>query len=150
MRLSVSGVHDLPALHDTGAVISIQDPSDGRPEDLYGLRVPILDLVFHDSDGQRGDLKPQAWHLVKVQRFLAELDGDTALHVHCFAGVSRSTAVACFVLAILEPGLTDTQIVRRVLDVRPVAMPNRLLLKHADALLGRHLQRTWTAQAGRY
>ena len=55
--------------------------------------------------------------------------------------MSRSTAVASFVLASLPPKFNDAQIVRQVLAARPQAVPNQLLLKHADELLGRKLHR---------
>ena len=155
IRLSISGLIDLPPLEHTGAVISIHDPSEGRPQELGGLSLPILDLVFHDTedDGDPLDHLPELWHLEQVARFLADLPTqapDFSLHVHCYAGVSRSTAVASFVLASLTSKLTDAQIVRQVLAARPQAVPNQLLLKHADELLGRKLYRAWGRQASRY
>ena len=106
----------------------------------------MLDLVFHDTedDGDVLDHLPERWHLEQVARFLAGLPTHTSefsLHVHCYAGVSRSTAVASFVLASLTLRLNDAQIVRQVLAARPQAVPNQLLLKHADELLGRKLHR---------
>ena len=106
----------------------------------------MLDLVFHDTedDGDALDHLPERWHLEQVARFLAGLPTQNlefSLHVHCYAGVSRSTAVASFVLASLTLRLNDAQIVRQVLAARPQAVPNQLLLKHADELLGRKLHR---------
>ncbi len=154
-RISISGRIDLPPLEHAGAVISIHDPGEGRPHELGGLSLPVLDLVFHDTedDGDALDHLPERWHLEQVARFLAGLpiqDPEFSLHVHCFAGVSRSTAVASFVLASLAPKLTDAQVVRQVLAARPQAVPNWLLLNHADELLGRKLHRAWVKQAGRY
>ncbi|WP_424950290.1 hypothetical protein [Deinococcus sp.] len=153
--ISISGLTDLPSLEDAGAVISIHDPGEGRPQELGGLSLPVLDLVFHDAenDGDALDHLPERWHLEQVARFLAGLPTqapDFSLHVYCYAGVSRSTAVASFVLASLAPRLTDAQIVRQVLAVRPQAVPNQLLLTHADEQLGRRLHRAWGKQASRY
>ena len=153
--VSISGVHDLPSLENAGAVISIHDPGEGRPPQLGDLSLPVLDLVFHDAedDGDALDHLPQRWHLEQVARFLTGLPtqaSDFSLHGHCYAGVSRSTAVASFVLASLTLRLNDAQIVRQVLAVRPQAVPNQLLLKHADELLGRKLHCAWGKQASRY
>ena len=92
----------------------------------------MLDLVFHDTedDGDALDHLPERWHLEQVARFLAGLPTQNlefSLHVHCYAGVSRSTAVASFVLASLTLRLNDAQIVRQVLAARPQAVPNQLL-----------------------
>lgn len=154
-RLSISGVLDLPPLEDVGAVISIQDPGEGRPLELGGLTLPVLDLAFHDSETDQDslDVLPEGWHLERIARFLEKLPistPDFPLHVHCYAGVSRSTAVASFVLGWLDPRLSDAQIVSQVLTARPQAVPNRLILMHADELLNRHLRRAWVRQAGRY
>ena len=155
IRLSISGLADLPSPEDARAVISNHDPGEGRPQPQGGQTVPILDLVFHDAenDGDALDHLPERWHLEQVARFLAQLspqDPDFSLHVHCYAGVSRSPAVASFVLAFLTPKLTDAQIVRHVLAARPQAVPNRLLLDHADELLGRKLRCAWGKVASRY
>ena len=49
-QLSISGLIDLPLLEHAGAVISIHDPGEGRPQELGGLKLPMLDLVFHDTE----------------------------------------------------------------------------------------------------
>lgn len=107
--LSVSGVLDLPSLAGVGAVISIGDPGDPVPDALQGLDAPVLELAFHDAEGEDArDHLPEHWHLERVARFLNGLPVTAAplvLHVHCFAGVSRSTAVASFALAVLESTL---------------------------------------------
>ncbi|AZI43438.1 hypothetical protein EHF33_12340 [Deinococcus psychrotolerans] len=146
MKLSISGVHDFPELTGVQAVISIADPVEGRPAVLNGLSVPILDLVFHDTDGDPLDTLPESWHLERVQAFLAQHQPE-CLHVHCYAGVSRSTAIATFALVCQSPELNDQQIVHSVLAVRPMAVPNKLILRQIDALTGRKLSRVWRRAA---
>jgi predicted protein tyrosine phosphatase len=142
MKITVSGVHDFPDLNAVNAVVSIADPGEGRPYELASLGVPVLDLRFHDTDGDPRDMEPEEFHLEQVRFFLAEQQPDW-LHVHCFAGVSRSTAVASFALACQHPDWTDAQIVEAVQAVRPFALPNALMLRQIDRLLGRHLKRAW-------
>ncbi|MDL2342697.1 hypothetical protein QOL99_00890 [Deinococcus sp. MIMF12] len=149
IRLTVSGVHDLPDLTDVAAVVSLRDPQDRRPAELEALDAPVLELVFHDTDGDPLDHAPQEWHLARLERFL---DGvrPPSLHVHCFAGISRSPALASFALAYLHPERSDPEVVRRVLEARPQALPNAHLLRLADGRLGRSLARAWRRQAQRY
>jgi predicted protein tyrosine phosphatase len=142
MRITISGVEDFPDLEGVSVVLSIADPGEGRPSGVDGLDVPILDLRFHDADGDPQDVKPEEHHLKRVRGFLAEQQPEW-LHVHCYAGVSRSTAVASFALACQHPDWTDAQIVEAVRAVRPIAQPNALLLGQIDRLLGRKLKRAW-------
>ncbi|GGJ67726.1 hypothetical protein [Deinococcus aquiradiocola] len=142
LPISVSGEADLPDLGDVTAVISIRDPHDDVPPAVLAAGVPTLTLAFQDTEDD-GPGAPQAWHLLEVERFARRLPAGARLHVHCFAGVSRSTAVASFVLALLAPRMTDLQIARHVLQLRPQAVPNDLLLRHADALLARRLRPAW-------
>lgn len=142
MKITVSGVHDFPDLDAVHAVVSIGDPGDGRPSELASLGVPVLDLRFHDSDGDPQDVVAEEHHLEQVSAFLTEQQPGW-LHVHCYAGVSRSTAVASFALACQHPDWTDAQIVEAVREVRPVAQPNALMLRQIDRLLGRQLKRAW-------
>lgn len=111
--------------------------------------MPILDLVFHDTDGDPLDLAPEEWHLVRLERFLDETR-PSSLHIHCFAGVSRSPAVASFALAYLHPELAEAEVARVVLAVRPQALPNPHLLRLADGRLGRRLEEAWEGVTSRY
>ena len=142
MRTTVSGIEDFPDLQGVSAVISIADPGDEWPAELDGLDVPILELRFHDADGDPRDVEPEEHHLERVRAFLAKQQPDW-LHVHCYAGVSRSTAIASFALACKYPEWTDAQIVEAVRAVRPIALPNFLLLRQMDRMLSRKLKRAW-------
>ncbi|HIE01738.1 MAG TPA: hypothetical protein EYP59_15865 [Thiotrichaceae bacterium] len=70
----------------------------------------------------------------EILEFTASLKSTDKLLVHCHAGMSRSTAVACAVLC--QHGLTPIEAVKHVVSIRPIAMPNRHLLKLLDDLLG--------------
>ena len=55
--------------------------------------------------------------------------------VHCYAGVSRSTAAALIALAIRAPR-REEEAVRALSDAAPHAYPNRRIIALADGLLG--------------
>lgn len=68
----------------------------------------------------------------------AALGPEDRVLIHCWAGVSRSTAAA-LLLDLARAPITPTAIeaaVARLLDARPGALPNGSLLGAADALLG--------------
>jgi len=54
--------------------------------------------------------------------------------VHCFAGISRSSATACAILR--QHGMDYEDIRKYVQTIRPVAWPNSYLLGIYDELLG--------------
>ena len=75
----------------------------------------------------------------QVQRILdwaKNLPQDSKLLIHCFAGVSRSTAAA---LAIKVQELGVDRIDDAILwltHIRPQACPNPIIIKYADEILG--------------
>lgn len=57
--------------------------------------------------------------------------------IHCWAGVSRSTAGAFTALCLFRPDLPETVIAERLRARSPEATPNARLVALADARLGR-------------
>ncbi|MDO4263842.1 MAG: hypothetical protein Q4C67_06555 [Deinococcus sp.] len=143
--LTISGIHDFPDLDGVEAIISIRDPGDELPAEVRSATAPVFDLIFHDvleDDEHSGYVSPEAWQLERLLSFLHQVRPQR-LHIHCFYGVSRSTAVASFILAAKRPELSSEAIVRRVREVRAQACPNPRLLSLADDLLGSDLTGAW-------
>jgi predicted protein tyrosine phosphatase len=69
-----------------------------------------------------------------ILEFTAPLKSTDKLLVHCHAGISRSTAVACGVLC--QHGLTPNEAVKSVLSIRKLALPNKQVLTLFDEILG--------------
>ena len=57
--------------------------------------------------------------------------------IHCYAGISRSTASAFAIACALNPNRSERRSRSRSAARRPFAHPNRLIVSHADRLLGR-------------
>jgi len=57
--------------------------------------------------------------------------------VHCWAGISRSTAAAYTALCAINPEASEALIATRLREASPTAYPNRLMIRLADAALGR-------------
>lgn len=64
------------------------------------------------------------------------LPADANVLVHCEAGMSRSPAAALLLL-VQERGLDKIQeCIDYLMEIRPIAMPNSLIVKYGDMLLG--------------
>jgi predicted protein tyrosine phosphatase len=57
--------------------------------------------------------------------------------VHCWAGISRSTAAAFISLCTINPDAPEELIARRLREASPTAYPNRLMVRLADEALSR-------------
>jgi predicted protein tyrosine phosphatase len=57
--------------------------------------------------------------------------------IHCWAGISRSTAAAYILLCDLHAAGHEHGLAQTLRFYAPHAQPNRLMIRHADFLLGR-------------
>nr|WP_320143129.1 protein-tyrosine phosphatase family protein [uncultured Cohaesibacter sp.] len=73
----------------------------------------------------------------KMIRFFRSWDRSAPMVVHCWAGVSRSTASAYIAACALRPELDEMQLAQDLRKASPPATPNRRLVELADHLLGR-------------
>ena len=97
-----------------------------------------LKLFFSDIETPReGETIATDDHMT---RLLAHIDGwDRAnpMVVHCYAGVSRSTASAFIAACRLRPDLSERHWANTLREASPTASPNRHLVALADRQLGR-------------
>jgi predicted protein tyrosine phosphatase len=84
-----------------------------------------------------GFVAPQRDHVEQVLDFGRRWDRSAPLVIHCYAGISRSTASAFAIACALNPEREEIDIARRIRKDSPTAHPNRLIVGHADDLLGR-------------
>jgi len=68
-----------------------------------------------------------------ILAFTQELTPTDKVLVHCHAGISRSTAVACGILC--QHGLTPSEAIEKVFTLRKQAYPNRYIISLLDDLL---------------
>ena len=64
-------------------------------------------------------------------------DRKAPLVVHCYAGISRSTAGAFISLCAVNPKRSEKDIAARIRAASPTATPNARLVAFADRLLDR-------------
>ena len=127
-------------VEDTGARHVISLLGDEAPIDRPSVIVEEnhLWLRVHDiSSPLEGYILPDEDHVPGLLSFVRSWDRRTPLVVHCYAGISRSTASAFAAVCMLNPHRDEMSIARQIRAASPIASPNRLIVSLADKALGR-------------
>jgi predicted protein tyrosine phosphatase len=107
-----------------------------RPESVleaHHLKVQVDDI----TEQMDGFVAPTEAHIEQVLNFVRGWDRSAPLVVHCYAGISRSTASAFAAACALNPHRDEIAIARQIRAASPIAQPNRLIVSLADKALGR-------------
>jgi predicted protein tyrosine phosphatase len=97
------------------------------------LKVQMDDI----TEQMEGFVAPTEAHIEQVLNFVRGWDRGAPLVVHCYAGISRSTASAFAAACALNPHRDETTIARQIRAASAIAQPNRLIVSLADKALGR-------------
>jgi predicted protein tyrosine phosphatase len=97
------------------------------------LKVSMDDI----TEQMDGFVAPCDAHIERVLNFVRGWDRSAPLVVHCYAGISRSTASAFAAACALNPHRDELSIARQIRQASPTAFPNRLIVTLADKALGR-------------
>ncbi|PXW63083.1 protein tyrosine phosphatase [Methylobacterium sp. B4] len=134
----LSRLRDTIAAHRAGHLVTlatlgsaVERPAAIRPE--HHLRVGFSDIVAP----LEGHLPPGEAHVRAVLDFVAAWPRERPLVIHCYAGISRSTAAAYAAVCALRPDRDEADVARELRQRAPSATPNRLFVEIADRLLGR-------------
>jgi len=135
---SLNDVHDVIRL--AGARHLVTCLGDGglkdTPEDILSGR--HLKLVMHDVEAeQAGYMASSAAHVADLLGFVASWDRSAPMLIHCYAGISRSTAATFVTLCALNPQTPEHYIAKYLRNASPAATPNRRIVALGDAALGR-------------
>ena len=101
--------------------------------EINHLRVQVDDITEHMD----GFVAPCETHIEQILNFVRSWDRSAPMVVHCFAGISRSTASAFAAACMLNPHRDEIAIARKIRTASPIAQPNRLIVSLADRALGR-------------
>jgi predicted protein tyrosine phosphatase len=112
--------------------IVVDTPSLIKP-DLH-LRLHVHDI----SEPLSGCIAPGEEHVSRIIEFAHAWGGRGPMVIHCWAGISRSTAAALITLCALNPDVPEEVIAQHMREASPTAYPNRLMVRLADNALGRH------------
>ncbi|MCK2056048.1 protein tyrosine phosphatase [Methylobacterium sp. 37f] len=127
--LGGSGARHLMTLMKVGTAIS-------RPAGIAEGRhcvVEVSDIVAPMD----GHVTPGDGHVAAILAFAEAWDRKEPLLIHCYAGISRSTAAAYIAACALAPERDEAEIARALRIASPSATPNALFVSIADRLLGR-------------
>jgi predicted protein tyrosine phosphatase len=135
---SLARLHD--TVEETGArhiVTLINDETlVVRPECVSAEN--HLFLGMHDIPAEMDGFRaPAKAHVQELIDFVQRWDRSTPLVVHCYAGISRSTAAAFVIACALNPQRDERAIARSLRDASATAIPNTRLVSLADEVLGR-------------
>jgi predicted protein tyrosine phosphatase len=94
-------------------------------------------LYFHDiTEARAGLIEPDSELIKAILDFGNDWTGERPLLIHCWAGISRSSAAA-FLIACARNDGYEADIADELRRRAPFATPNRLMAALADDLLGR-------------
>lgn len=97
------------------------------------LRLSMNDIC----EARDGLVVPCEDHVAELIRFTLDWDQQAPLLIHCWAGISRSTAGAFIALCALNPNTDEHALARSLRRASPTAYPNRRLVTLADSVLDR-------------
>jgi predicted protein tyrosine phosphatase len=112
-------------------VDQVQRPKSVLPANH--LKVQMDDI----TEAIDGFIAPSDAHIEQVLNFVRAWDRSAPLVVHCYAGISRSTASAFAAVCALNPNRDEMAIAKQIRAASPIAQPNRLIVSLADKALGR-------------
>lgn len=124
-----TGAKSLVTLINSGT--SVERPPTITPE--RHLFVAISDVC----EETEGHILAGANHIGSLIDFVQAWDRAEPILIHCFAGVSRSTAGAYIAACALNPDADETAVAQRLRRASPTATPNAHLVALADRVLHR-------------
>lgn len=133
--------HAVPRLVDTGDISHVMSLLGPETPHLTLARLQPrchLQLTFHDiAEPLDGFTAPRREDVEAILDFVSGWQPPAGLLIHCWAGISRSTAAAFATMCALNPDDDEAEIAWTLRRMSPTASPNRLMVRHADEVLGR-------------
>jgi len=125
----------------TGArhVITLLGMEDHVPLPSQIARDAYLRLHMHDIiEPLDGQIHPVEEHVDRLISFVRSWRREAPMVIHCYAGISRSTAAAFTSVCALNPNRNEADIARALRRASPTAQPNARIVRIADEILKRN------------
>lgn len=94
-----------------------------------------IDDIEDELDGM---VAPAETHVAELIQFVQGWDRRKPIVVHCFAGISRSTAAAFITACTIAPERDEHEIARTIRAASITAQPNPRIVAFGDKLLDRN------------
>ena len=127
--VSATGARSLVTLVNEGTPV----PRPSQIDAARHLFVPVSDITV----AMDGHILPAEAHVGQILDFVRRWDRAAPLVIHCYAGVSRSTAAAFIAACALDTDRSELEIARELRARSPTATPNALLVEVADRMMRR-------------
>ncbi|MGD9815741.1 MAG: tyrosine phosphatase family protein [Hyphomonadaceae bacterium] len=133
----LSRAPDVARAHQVSHAVSLLDPNTPFPV-IKHVGTRHLCIEVHDIEHEIDGLDPLCDARIKrMLDFVGGWDRTQPILIHCYAGISRSTATAYITACAQNPGADEEQIALALRQASPTASPNRRFIAMADAELGR-------------
>jgi len=135
---ALSQVHDVIETRRPSHMVTLLSPAEmidtpsGIPASRH-LRIKVNDI----AETMPGLVAPDEAMVTRIVQFGADWSADAPMLVHCWAGISRSTATAFILACERNPTVKETEIAQALRGASRFATPNRRFVALADDLLGR-------------
>lgn len=135
---SLAHLHDTVASTGASHIVTLINAATAvqRPasvEEARHLFIGVSDIV----DPLDGHILPAREHVETLLEFINAWPREKPLVIHCYAGISRSTAAAFIAACALAPDRAEAEIAQALRQASGIATPNRRLVAVADDLMGR-------------
>jgi predicted protein tyrosine phosphatase len=134
----LSRLHETVSATGAGHVVTlinvntpVQRPASIAPD--QHLFLGVSDIV----EATEGHVLPGQDHVERLISFVDAWERAQPMVIHCWAGVSRSTAGAFIATCRLRPDWPEHEIAAVLRAASPMATPNARLVAVADQILGR-------------
>jgi predicted protein tyrosine phosphatase len=135
---SLTHLHATVAATDARHIVTLLKDTDlvQRPAHIAECNHLVLgmDDICEPLDGY---VAPADEHVTQLIAFARGWDRAKPLVVHCYAGISRSTAGAFTIACALNPGRDERTIAQALRSASATASPNTRIVGLADRALGR-------------
>jgi predicted protein tyrosine phosphatase len=120
-------------------LVTLLSPGNAPPETPAHLSADgHLQRFFNDISEEQPDLAaPSEGDVAAIIAFARGWDRKAPMLIHCYAGISRSTAAAYITACVVRPDLAETLLADRLRVASPTATPNARMIAYADAQLER-------------
>ena len=134
----LSRVHDVARERGPSHVVSLLDPGSAFPL-LSGYSFDRhLCLEIHDIEAREEGFDAVCdLRMRRILEFVGGWGRDEPILIHCYAGISRSTATAYITACAHNPAADEEEIALALRAASSTASPNRRFIALADAELSR-------------
>ncbi|MCA0401753.1 MAG: protein tyrosine phosphatase [Proteobacteria bacterium] len=127
-------------VRESGAADLVTVIKASRPVERPAEITPERHLMLNFSDitaPREGEVLAREADVAALIDWFGRWKREKPVVVHCYAGVSRSTASAYIAACLLRPERSEVDWAQDLREASPTATPNIHLVRLADGLLGR-------------